>query len=74
MARQTKKRPGLGVGAAREPRAAGWERWVTGTGGFFFSPPLLAATASLLGARTLLGAPRLTTGSKDATRGSRHRY
>ena len=27
----------------------------------------------LLGARTLLGAPGLTTRSKDATRGSRHR-
>ena len=30
--------------------------------------------ALLLGARTLLGAPGLTTRSKDATRGSWHRY
>ena len=30
--------------------------------------------ASLLGARTLLGAPGIATRSKDATRGSWHRY
>ena len=30
--------------------------------------------ASLLGAKTLLGAPGLTTRSKHATRGSWHRY
>ena len=35
---------------------------------------LLGLLASLLGARTLLGAPGIATRSKDATRGSWHRY
>ena len=33
-----------------------------------------SSNKKLLGARTLLGAPGLTTRSKDATRGSWHRY
>ena len=35
---------------------------------------LVPGIASLLGARTLLGAPGIAPRSKDATRGSWHRY
>ena len=37
-------------------------------------PALCLGTPSLLGARTLLGAPGRTTRSKDATRSKGHRY